>query len=426
MRGSAQLVFALGATIAPAFAHAHFLWATLDPAAKTVAVGLQEVPTDAPLPLGDRAGKIKAWTKTEKSLPLTAEGQWLKSSTAEHCVGVSLDYGVLDRRDQGRGVYWLRYYAKAADSAAMSQGKIGLPLEVSLAEVAGKSVITVLKDGKPAAGAEVVIAGREGKEEFTAKTGADGTLALPPSSGPVAVRAMVADNTKGTHDGKAYDLVRTYCTLTVAGPLPVEPKAEEKPKTFTQRLSEAFGDNHDVVGNTAFIKTLMGGKLTKPQWEAHLQQRALIHEEIDRIARAAGPSLPVPYGEEQQKVVELLKQDLAAMGSKWPDAAMGWPLTNELLQRIRESAKVGPYFALGVWHVYYGGITHGGRQIGAIAAKAVSVDTTYYLKSDGYRAYAQKVNEITDPEAQKQMILGGQAAYRYIIASNDDAAFKSK
>ncbi|RYG35171.1 hypothetical protein EON81_13510 [bacterium] len=430
MRGSVHLIVALGAAFAPAFAHAHFLWASLDGTTKTVAIGLQEVPTDAPLPLAERAGLIKAWTASEKTLALKPEGNWLKSLTTDHCVGVSLDYGVLDKRDQNRGVFWLRYYAKAADSPATSQTKVGLPVEVTFSVLdETRFLVTVLKDGKPTAGADVVIASsKEGADPIEGKTGADGTLAFDAQGGPLAIRALVTDNVKGKHDGKSYDLVRSYCSLTV--PMPVVAKVEapkaagtEAPKPFTRRLSEAFGNNHDVVGDTAFVETLMGGNLTKPQWEAHLQQRALIHEEIDRILAAAGTAA---YGDEQRKVTELLRQDLTALGSKWPDAATAWPLTNDLLRQIRESAQQGPYFALGVWHVYYGGITHGGRQIGAIAAKAVKAEPSYYLKSDGYRAYATKVNEITDPAAQQQMILGGQAAYKYIIASNDAEIFKKK
>ncbi|CAN5614033.1 hypothetical protein BH11ARM2_BH11ARM2_21860 [soil metagenome] len=417
MRGSVHLVAALSAVLAPAFAQAHFLWATLDPTTKTVAIGLQEVPTETPLPLGERVAKVKAWSPSGKALVLKPDANWLKSPTSESCVGVSLDYGVLDKRDQGRGVFWLRYYAKAATSPEASQTKVGLPVDLKVAIVAGAPVVTVLKDGKPASGAEVTVASPDGSEEPAGKTGSDGTLALPASKGNLAIRAMVAEDTKGTQNGKDYDLVRSYCTLTVAmqGATPAE-------KTLTQKIVESFGGDHEKVQHTAFIATLLGDSLTKEQWEANLLQRAIVHEELDRILRSAS----VPYGDEQRQVVTLLRNDLAAMGAKWPDASMAWPETNDLLRQIRESEKQGPYFALGVWHVYYGGITHGGRQIGGIAGKKLGLDPTYYLKSDGYKAYAQKVNEITDPEAQRQMILGGQAAYAYVIATNDAEVFKTK
>lgn len=169
MRASVCLA-AITATLVPASAHAHFLWAYLTPEEKTLSIGLQESPTDSPLPLGERSPKVKAWTTTEKSLPLALSGDVLKTSTAAHCVGVSLDYGVLDRTDQGRGIYWLRYYAKAADSDEASQTKVDLPVDVAYAVSEGRPTVTVFNNGKPAAGAEVVVPGEGESELFSGST----------------------------------------------------------------------------------------------------------------------------------------------------------------------------------------------------------------------------------------------------------------
>jgi hypothetical protein len=167
----------------------------------------------------------------------------------------------------------------------------------------------------------------------------------------------------------------------------------------------------------------MEGKLTKAQLAAHYQQRALIHEAVDAVLRATDK--PVPYGDDQKAVLTLLRDDMKAAGIAWPTEAMATPLTKAMLREIRESAKTGPYFALGVLHVYYGGITHGGRDIGRTIGETFKTEPpTYYLKSDGYADYARRVNQITDASAQREMIQGGVAAYRYIIASNDDPIFK--
>jgi hypothetical protein len=413
----------LGVAALPSVGRAHFLFATLDPAAKTVAIGLQENPTQAPVPLGERIPRVKAFSKSATTIALKGEGNWLKGTATDDCVAVALDYGVLDKSDQGRGVFWLNYFAKAALSPAASQVKLGLPVELSFSKGAdGKSIISVYDKGQPASAAEVVIEEPDGTVAFEGKTGPDGTIAIPASSGLLAVRALVTSNVKGTHDGKSYDLVRSYCTLTVPTGPPVAVKPSGKP--FTRLLSESFGDNHDVVGNTAFVNTLMAGKLTKVQAEAHLQQRALVHQAVDKVLLAADSSKFVPYGPQQKEVIALLRKDLVGMGSSWPADAKAWDLTKKMIADIEESAKKGPYFALGVFHVYFGGITHGGRDIGAIIGKVVNHEMSYYLKSDGYRAYATQVNLITDPEAQKEMIRGGQAAYRYIIASSDDPVFK--
>ncbi len=200
--------------------------------------------------------------------------------------------------------------------------------------------------------------------------------------------------------------------------------AAEKP--FTQILRASYGVNHEVVSGAAFNTTLFAGKLTRAQLETHLQQRALIHNEVHRILNSADPAKNIPYGTAQKNILVLLFTDLIEMGSGWPTEAQARPLTRTFLQEIRDSEKKGPYFALGVQHVYYGGITNGGRGIGEKIGETLHFTPSYYEKSDGYQEYLPKVNEITDGDARKEMIRGGQAAYRYIIASSNEDIFEAK
>ena len=405
----------LAAFASTGLARAHYLWATLDPATKTVAVALQELPDDAPIPLAERAAKVRAWGTSP--LDLKADGAWLKASTDAKSAGVGIDYGVMDRRDAGRGVFLLQYYAKAAATPEASQTRLGLPVELSVAKNAeGRDVLTVLADGKPAAGADVTVEKPVFTNLFEGKTGADGTVLLPESKGPIAVRAAIAVPGKGVHDGAAYDLTRRYGTLTVGGaPAPQKP--------FSRRMSEAFGESHTVVSRSAFIETVMGEKLTKAQLVDHLRQREIVNAALDAILSGA-PG--VPYGAPQKEVLTLLRADLKALGADDPSPADAWPLTETFLQEIRTSAAKGPWFALGVFHVYYGGITNGGRDIGAMIGDQVGYTPAYYLKSDGYRDYLKALNATTlSPEAQAETIRGGRAAYRYIIAVNGDPRFRS-
>ena len=397
----------------PSSSQAHFLWASLDPATKAVAIGLQEVPGQDPLPLGARAVQVTAWVQSGKTVPLKPDTNWLKGSPSDNCVGVSLDYGVIDRRDGGRGVFWLKYYAKGATTLGASQSILRLPVELTAIKATdGRPIITVLKDGRPASGGEVVVEAADGKTAFEGKTGSDGTVTLPVFSGPIEVRALLTDHVAGTHDGKPYDLVRSYSTLTVRNPS-VEP--------LSRLLRDSFGNMHEEASDTAFINTVMAGSLTKPQLEAHLQQRALVHEAVDRVLEKAHVS-PLPYGNSQREVISLLRKDLQSIGSSWPSRSMTWPLTQRLLDDIRHS---GPYFALGVFHVYYGGITHGGRDIGLTIGKQLNVALTYYEKSGGYEEYSSGVDAITDPMAEQEMIRGADEAYRYIIAINNSEMFKA-
>jgi hypothetical protein len=260
--------------------------------------------------------------------------------------------------------------------------------------------------------------------------------------GFVGLRALVKEAKAGRADGKPYPVVHRWTTLTfpvegtanapsvAAAPRPVEAQvastapAAPGDKPFTQILRESYGVNHEVVGNALFNQAVFAGKLTRAQLEVHLQQRALVHNEVHRILIHAPASLNIPYGPEQKNVLTLLFSDLVAMGSGWPTEPEARPLTRDFLREIRESEKRGPYFALGVMHVYYGGITNGGRMIGAKIGETTGVNLAYYEKSDGYRPYAGQVNKISDPKAREEMIKGGQAAYRYIIASSNEDVFK--
>lgn len=206
--------------------------------------------------------------------------------------------------------------------------------------------------------------------------------------------------------------------------------AAQAQKPFRQILRASFGKNHEIVSESEFNKTVFAGKLTREQLETHLQQRALIHNEVHRIliaANASGdPARHVPYSAAQKEVLVLLFTDLIQIGSGWPTEAQARPSTRAFLDEIRESERKGPYFALGVQHIYYGGITNGGRFIGEKIGEALKFTPTYYEKSDGYGDYLNEVDKITAPAARAEMIRGGQAAYRYIIASSNEDIFRAK
>jgi len=413
---NARNLLCVAALSIPAMSQAHFLWVSLDPAAKTASIGFQEVPEQAPLPLGAKAAQIKAWLPTGKQLPMKADQTWLRAPSTAACVAASLDYGVIDRRDAGRGVFWLKYYAKAAVNLAASQTRFNLPVELTAIENAdGAPVVTVWQNGKPAPEAEVVVEDMDAKPTFEGKTASDGTVVLPKAQGPLEVRALITDNTPGAQDGKSYELTRSYSTLRITDP---------SAKSLTRQLRDSFGDMHDVVSHTAFINSVMDSKVTKAQLEQHLQQRALIHESMDAILRRA-PLEPGLYGPDQREVLTLLKSNVQQLGFRWPHSSDAMPLTKAFLAEIEASKKQGPYFALGVFHVYYGGITHGGRDIGAMIDQTLGTTLPYYEKSDGYEPYAKAVDTIVDLTAQEEMIRGADEAYRYIIAVNNLDTFKS-
>ena len=62
--------------------------------------------------------------------------------------------------------------------------------------------------------------------------------------------------------------------------------------------------------------------------------------------------------------------------------------------------------------------------IGQKIAETLGIKLSYYSQSEGYQDYLQAVNRIVSPEARAELLRGGQAAYRYLIASSNEAVFK--
>ena len=266
-------------------------------------------------------------------------------------------------------------------------------------------------------------------EPITLKTDSKGEARVPwrvvteRNAEFIGIRAMVSETKSGEADGKRYTSIHRWATLTFPAD-GAQKGAGQREQPLTQVLRASFGNSHDVVSGAEFNKTLFAGKLTRPQLDTFLQQRALIHIELDRILDGAAPAGHVPYGPAQKNLLALLLKDLTAMGLGRPAESQALPLTHDFLQEIRDSEKQGPYFALGVFHVYYGGTTNGGRDIGEKIAETLKVNLTYYEKSDGYPEYLTEVNKIDSALAREEMARGGQAAYRYIIASTNVELYK--
>lgn len=254
------LSLALAALAAPSMASAHFLWASIDPKTKVLSVGLAENPEDDPVSLLERIPLVKAWSATKKPIILKEDGTYLRGTAPSETVGTSINYGVLDKREAGRGLFWLNYYAKAATTPEASQTKVGLAVELSVAMVDGKPVVTVLHDGKPAAKAAIVaeIPGKEA-EAFKGETGPDGTITLPAINGKLAVRAQVTEQVKGKEGGKDYDFRRNYGSLTVQS-LGGRPMALSDTKAYGLLEKASLHrmtmpkDVKEISGNVEFVK----------------------------------------------------------------------------------------------------------------------------------------------------------------------------
>jgi hypothetical protein len=420
----AVATFTTLAVLAPAPAYAHFIWATVE--GGQVRFALLEDVNGAPS--AQFAKYVETITPNcgGKTLTLGASKEGARYASLPAGQNVVVAQTVVRAKEASAaegGNYLLVYNAKAAATFAAAATATNGPAEIRAVREGDKLVISVHQDEWPVPNAEVWVhqPGVADAVSITTDLKGEARVAFPSGkSGFVGLRAMVNEPKTGEHGGIKYTSVHHWATLTF--PLAGANVAAEKP--FTRILRESYGVNHEVVGNAAFNKTLFEGKLTKNQFLVHLQQRALIHEAVGKVLTAAGTS--VPYGPEQKSVLTFLREDLKAMGPGWPAESVARPLTKAFLQEIRDSAKLGPYFALGVHHVYYGGITNGGRMIGKKVEDTTGFASTYYAKSDGYIDYLTEVNKISNPKARQEMIRGGQAAYRYIIASSNEDVFKTE
>lgn len=203
---------AAGATLN---AQAHFIYLELPPNEPTKAhMRLAEEPLEAsgpelqekcaPMAVKALDGKPVAFAPGESAMTATV------SEEASALLG-SLDYGVMDRQ----GVFLLVYHAKAVRNLEGAAQTNGLPVEVLTEVKDGNLTVTVLKDGKPAAGSELVVNLPTAEEQAKGTTDAEGKATFPIEPGGwVGVRAKVQETKSGTHGDKAYEEVRQYSTLT--------------------------------------------------------------------------------------------------------------------------------------------------------------------------------------------------------------------
>jgi len=346
--------------------------------------------------------------------------------TAESIVGV---------KERGGEAYLLIYDCKGVASLLAASTLTRTAAEILAHKDGTDLVVSVVQNGLPVSQTEVWVQWPGDAMEYHQVTDRGGYARFHwPASisqhGFVGIRAMVKENTSGEQDGKRYASIHRWVTLTF--PLNEAQLSATSSTThiteaipLTTLLRESYGNYHELAASTAFNQTVFAGKLTRQQLIIYFQQRALVHQELHRILYATyQKNHNFPYGTEQKHVLVLLFDDLVTLGADWPTEAQALPPTRAFLKEIQQSASQGPYFALGAWHVFYGGITNGGRLIGQKIGETIGFLPSYYEQSGGYQEYLTKVNQISDPHARQEMIQGGLAAYKFIIELSNEDIFK--
>ena len=156
----------------------------------------------------------RCWTDDGKSLQCQSMPYGMHASLPDEATAVCSEftYGLMNRG----GAFLLRYHAKGAAGWEAASTPSDLEAEVLATPMDdGQLSVTVLFHGEPVADAELIAPG-QGLQTQTYATAADGTVTVPLPTAPLfALRAMIPEERQGEHDGKSYEMVRHYTTLTI-------------------------------------------------------------------------------------------------------------------------------------------------------------------------------------------------------------------
>jgi uncharacterized GH25 family protein len=214
---------------------AHFVWvvAPKSPDEAKIQISFAEVAEPGEPELIGKIAHTESWVRTAGTdEPKALRTEMVKSDKSGALVGAlateaacsveaKCDYGVVAK---GEKPFLLQYYAKHIRATSSSElDKLAraprLPLDIVPTLANDNISLAVLWNGKPVVNAEVV-AGFGADEELTLKTNDKGLVDVPlQKGGSYAIRAWHVELDKqGERDGKAYDQVRHYATLTFAVP----------------------------------------------------------------------------------------------------------------------------------------------------------------------------------------------------------------
>jgi uncharacterized GH25 family protein len=259
------VVFAamLSLVSASAIARAHFLFVRIGPAAeggRVAEVYFSEYATAGDPRFIDKVAGAQFSIQTEAGEFRPLEMRKLSDRLRAHVpqsgtlmVAGQLDYGVLNR--PGAPPFLLRHYSKAVAGKADEVNRLApkkTPLEIVPTFEKDQIVLRVLLDGRPLADTKVdtVDADLAGDE---LKTDQDGRAIFKPDhAGTFCVYASHVNPTGGQHDGRRYEEVREFATLSFWWPLTPGGADPEAVSLFEEALASRAAW-HDFPGFSAEI-----------------------------------------------------------------------------------------------------------------------------------------------------------------------------
>lgn len=209
----------IGATLLVSMtsAHAHFLWGSVTEGAEPAyRMTISETPQEADDEHLKEAYETSSWEVGGKNLKLTLQEGFLAASlpATAKIVAAGFSWGVFPDKD--KNPYLLDLYAKTAVTEAAAGESAHLPVEVFARRDGKEFVATVTSFDKPLAQAEVVVTtpGDMEEKKFVADSNGNVRFAFT-QPGLYTVRAInVVTPRTGAHNGKRYQTVHAYSTLT--------------------------------------------------------------------------------------------------------------------------------------------------------------------------------------------------------------------
>ena len=252
-----------------ATAHAHFLFIQIGPhaeAGRSAEVFFSESATAGDPKFVAKIAHTELWRQDEpgKFTPLTVHRgtdrlrAYLPSGAAVSVIG-RCEYGVL-KRDKS---FLLRYYPKAVSGPPDDLAKLtrheAIPLEIMPAFSKDSVTLTVLKDGKPVAGAVVTTVDADLQNEEL-KTDGDGRATWKlPAAGPYAVYVKHVVPQAGTRNGEAYDEIREFATLGFDWPVD-DSRVDAEAVAMFERAIAARAAWTDFKGLSAYVSVYLDGR----------------------------------------------------------------------------------------------------------------------------------------------------------------------
>lgn len=252
------LIVALGIS---SLAEAHFVWVLKS--GEKVQLYFGEGPEASEPELLKNIQSAKVWAQIPGGrggakmveVPMTLTEESLSGAVDDKATAliVSHDYGVVSKGDTP---FLLKYLAKQNTSPLPGQWDAvkdadHLPLEITPAMTGSSLKLSVTLKGQPAAGLEVKASGCGLDETLT--TDDKGLVTCEPKAdGILTVRVKQVENASGELDGKKYESVRTYSTLTLPLTLPTVQSVAKTlpalPKAVTSFGAAVHGDDVYVYG----------------------------------------------------------------------------------------------------------------------------------------------------------------------------------